>query len=72
MTDFIIRTITGKSVTVIENAPELLTELKRQGNNLNQAVKNYYFDNSTKEQILSCVDKLKEVYKSVLTAVGET
>lgn len=72
MTDFIIRTITGKSVTVIENAPELLTELKRQGNNLNQSVKNYYFDNSTKEQILSCVDKLKEVYKSVLTAVGET
>jgi len=71
-TDFIIRAIKKQPVTVIPNAPELLTELKRQGNNLNQAVRNYYFDTGTKEEILFCVDKLKEVYRTILSAVGGT
>lgn len=69
-TEFIIRALEKQPVTVIPNAPELLTELKRQGNNLNQAVRNYYFDKGTLEEILSCVDKLKEVYKAILFAVG--
>ena len=43
MTEFVIRSITDKPITVIENASELLAELKRQGNNLNQAVRNGYY-----------------------------
>lgn len=35
MTEFIIRAITGKPVVSIPNVGEILTELKRQGNNLN-------------------------------------
>jgi len=69
-TEFIIRALEKQPVTVIPNAPELLTELKRQGNNLNQAVRNYYFYKGTSEEILSCVDKLKEVYKAILSAIG--
>ena len=43
MTEFVIRAIKDKPFTVIENAGELLVELKRQGNNLNQAVRNNYY-----------------------------
>ena len=39
MTEFVIRAITDKPITVVENVGEILTELKRQGNNLNQAVR---------------------------------
>ena len=55
MTEFIIRAITGKPINVVENAGEILTELKRQGNNLDQAVRNYYCDNDTGAELDSCV-----------------
>ena len=38
-TEFLIRALTNKPVTVIGQGSELLTELKRQGNNLNQLTK---------------------------------
>ena len=72
MTEFVIRAITNKPITVVENAGEILTELKRQGNNLNQAVRNYYCDNDTRAELNSCVSKLKELYKSVIAAMGGT
>ncbi|MDE6550309.1 MAG: hypothetical protein K2M44_02250 [Clostridia bacterium] len=72
MTEFVIRTITDKPITVVENAGEILTELKRQGNNLNQAVRNYYCDNDTRAEINLCVSKLKELYKSLIAAMGGT
>lgn len=72
MTEFVIRAITGKSITVVESAGEILTELKRQGNNLNQAVRNYYYDNDTRGELDSCVSKLKELYRSIVAAIGGT
>ncbi len=43
MTEFVIRAITDKPITVVESAGEILSELKRQGNNLNQAVRKGVF-----------------------------
>lgn len=72
MTEFVIRAITDKPITVVENAGEILTELKRQGNNLNQAVRNYYCDNDTRAELLSCVKALRQTYKSIVAAIGGT
>ena len=36
MTDFIIKSITNKPIMIFENSGEILNELKRQDNNLNQ------------------------------------
>ena len=72
MTEFVIRAITDKPITVVENAGEILTELKRQGNNLNQAVRNYYFDNDTRAELSDCAVKLKELYKSMIAVIGGT
>lgn len=72
MTEFVIRAITDKPVTIVENAGEILTELKRQGNNLNQAVRNYYYDNDTRAELNLCVAKLKELYKSLIAAIEGT
>ncbi len=69
MTEFVIRAITGKPITVVENAGEILTELKRQGNNLNQTVRNYYCDNDTRAEIQSCVKELKETYQSIIAVI---
>jgi len=69
MTEFVIRAITNKPIIVIENAGEILSELKRQGNNLNQAVRNYYYDNDTRTEIQSCVKELKETYKSIVAVI---
>ncbi len=69
MTEFIIRAITGKPITVVEHASELLAEFKRQGNNLNQAVRNYYCDSGTEEEIQSCLKELKETYKSIVAVI---
>ncbi len=70
MTEFVIRAIADKPIIVVENAGEILTELKRQGNNLNQAVRNYYYDNDTRAELNSCVAKLKELYKSMVAVLG--
>ncbi|PWM47939.1 MAG: hypothetical protein DBX39_06660 [Bacillota bacterium] len=42
MTEFVIRAIIEKPIIVVDKGGEILAELKRQGNNLNQAVKNHY------------------------------
>ncbi len=72
MTEFVIRAIKDKPITVVENAGEILAELKRQGNNLNQAVHNYYCDNDTRVELLSCVKTLRQAYKSIVDAIGGT
>ena len=72
MTEFVIRAITDKLVIVVENVGEILTELKRQGNNLNQAVRNYYYDNDMRAELNLSVSKLKELYKSMIAAMGGT
>ncbi|MBR1676117.1 MAG: DUF1778 domain-containing protein [Clostridia bacterium] len=72
MTDFIIKAITEKSVIVFENAGETLNELKRQGNNLNQLVKNNYYGMAMKRELSTCIAELKSAYKAIVNAVGGT
>ena len=70
-TDFLIRTLTNKPVTVIANGGEILQELKRQGNNLNQAVRNCYFYPDEKGKVLSAVAECKRAYRALLFVLGE-
>lgn len=65
MTEFIIRAIKNKPVTVINSGGEILAELKRQGNNLNQAVKNIYFNDISERELLSVIKGCKDLYKKL-------
>lgn len=69
-TDFLIRALSDKPVVQVENGNEILAELKRQGNNLNQAVKNNYFGKGTEREIISAVEECKKVYRKLSTAIG--
>ena len=70
ITDFVIRSIIDKPITVIENSGEILAELKRQGNNLNQVVRNSYNGLATEEEIKTCIKSLKELYRKISIAIG--
>lgn len=70
MTEFVIRAIKDKPITVIENAGEILTELKRQGNNLNQAVRNNYYGIETERELKDCIGELKNLYRKIAVVVG--
>ena len=70
MTEFIIRSITDKPVVVIAGGNEILAELKRQGNNLNQAVRNCYFYPNGKDKVLSAIADCKATYRALLSAIG--
>ena len=69
-TDYLIRTLSDKPIVSIASGNEILAELKRQGNNLNQAVKNNYFGDITEQELLSVVDECKNVYRKLSTAIG--
>ena len=68
MREFILRSITNKPIIVIERIGEILAELKRQGNNLNQAVRNNYYGIDTEREIKSCIADLKELYRKISVA----
>ncbi len=70
MTEFVIRAITDKPIIIVEHASELLAELKRQGNNLNQAVRNGYYGIDTEREIKSCLVELKNLYRKISAATG--
>ena len=70
MTEFVIRSITDKPIIVVEHASELLAELKRQGNNLNQAVRNGYYEIVTERELKSCIAELKNLYRRISIAIG--
>ena len=70
MREFILRSITDKPIIVIERGGEILAELKRQGNNLNQAVRNGYYGMDTKREIKNCIAYLKELYRKISFAAG--
>lgn len=70
ITDFVIRSIIDKPITVIENGNDILAELKRQGNNLNQVVRNSYNGFATEEEIKACIKSLKELYRKISIAIG--
>ena len=69
-TDFLIRALTDKPVTMIANGGEILQELKRQGNNLNQAVRNCYFYPDEKGKVLSAAAECKRAYRTLLSVIG--
>lgn len=69
MREFILRSITDKPIIVIERGGEILAELKRQGNNLNQAVRNNYYGMDTEREIKNCISYLKELYRELSFAV---
>ncbi len=69
-TDYLIRALSDKPIVSIESGNEILAELKRQGNNLNQAVKNNYFGDITEQELLSVVDECKTVYRKLSSAIG--
>ena len=70
MREFILRSITDKPIIVIERGGEILAELKRQGNNLNQAVRNGYFGADTEREIKKCIAYLKELYRKISFDAG--
>lgn len=70
MIEFVIRAIKDKPIIVVENAGEILTELKRQGNNLNQAVRNNYYGIETEQELKNCIEELKNLYRKIAIAVG--
>ena len=70
-TEFLISALTDKPVIVISNGGEILQELKRQGNNLNQAVRNCYFYPDEKKSILSTAAECKRAYRGLLSAIEE-
>ena len=70
MTEFIIRAITGKPVVSIPNVGEIVTELKRQGNNLNQLAKANYFGMTTEAELLSALTEIKKLYAYILSVIG--
>lgn len=72
MTEFVIRAIKDKPIIVVEHAGEILTELKRQGNNLNQAVRNNYYGIETERELKDCIGELKNLYRKIAIAVGGT
>lgn len=69
-TDYLIRVLSDKPIVSIESGNEILAELKRQGNNLNQAVRNNYFGDITEQELLSVVDECKSVYRKLSSAIG--
>lgn len=69
-TEYLIRALSDKSIVSIENGNEILAELKRQGNNLNQAVKNNYFGDVTEQELLAVVDDCKRLYRRLSSAIG--
>lgn len=70
MRGFILRSITNKPIIVIERGGEILAELKRQGNNLNQAVRSGYLGANTEREIKNCIAYLKELYRKICFAAG--
>lgn len=72
MTAFIIKAITNKPIVVFANSVEILNELKRQGNNLNQIVRANYYGLATKRELLSCVEELKNTYREISKAIEGT
>lgn len=65
-----IRALADKPIIYIGNGNEILSELKRQGNNLNQVVKNNYFGRVTQDELLSAIKECKSLYKKLSDMLG--
>ena len=70
MTAFIIRAITDQPVVSIPDVGEILTELKRQGNNLNQLARANNFGSLAEAELLAVLADIKKIYAHVLNVTG--
>lgn len=70
MTAFIIRAITDQPVASIPDVGEILTELKRQGNNLNQLARANNFGSLAEAELLAVLADIKKIYAHVLNVTG--
>lgn len=50
ISEFLIKSSTGKNIVVINELPEMVTELRRIGNNINQLTK------LANSRVITCVD----------------
>lgn len=69
-TNYLIRALSDKPIVYIGNGNEILAELKRQGNNLNQAVKNNYFGRATQDELYHAIKECKSLYKKLSDMLG--
>jgi len=69
-TDYLIKVLSNKPIVIIERGSEILAELKRQGNNQNQAIKNCYFGHNTEKELLSAVVECKKLYAILANSIG--
>ena len=69
-TDYLIKVLGEKEIIHINCGNEILSELKRQGNNFNQAVKNCYFGYNTEKELLCAVTELKKIHAKLSNAIG--
>ena len=58
-TDYLIKCLSDKPIVTVPS--ELLLELKRQGDNLNKAVKNCYYGKATELELCACIDECKRL-----------
>ena len=70
-TDYLIKALSDKPIVSVANGAEILSELKRQGNNLNQAVKNCYFDMITSKSFFPAWTYARKRTERYLKQSGE-
>ncbi|MCH5194584.1 MAG: hypothetical protein J1F11_11520 [Oscillospiraceae bacterium] len=67
--DFIMALVRKKPIIVPDGLPEITAELKRQGNNLNQAVKKINQTGTYSFNFISTIEKCDRAYESVCQLV---
>ena len=60
-TDFILQTVRKKNIIIVNDLKEIWAELKRQGINLNQALKHYH-ESGAGEEIKKAIQECNEIY----------
>lgn len=65
LTNYLLKLMLDKPILNISNGNEILMELKKQGNNLNQAVKNNYFGKTTEYELQNTLKQCKLLYSKI-------
>ena len=65
-TEFLLDTLKGKEINIYPGITETLTELKRQGINLNQAVRYAHYDQIRVTELAETIKNCNELYSKFL------
>lgn len=65
-TEFLLDTLNGKEINIYPGITEILTELKRQGINLNQAVRYAHHDQIRVAELAETIKNCNELYSKFL------